>query len=89
MSSGLFSLSIRDRALRQSSRCGWLEMGTSFSQNYHDNHAMIFHLGPTLSVKYRLFAALREAISVDDIFTILCSYLPDQVLVRGTIRQVR
>jgi hypothetical protein len=42
--------------------------------------------GPTLIVKYIVIAALKEAISIDDMFTVLGSYLPDQVLVRGPIR---
>lgn len=40
-------------------------------------------LKPTFSIKYKLFAALKEAISGDDISKLLCSYLPDQVLVRA------
>lgn len=64
----VFSLSKRERALRLASRCGWLKRELSFSRNCHDIHASILQLGPTLSVKYRLVAVLKEAISVDHIF---------------------
>jgi hypothetical protein len=60
--------------------------GSIIVANYLQYQRKKIAAGPTLIVKYILVAALKEAISNDDIFTVLGSYLPDQVLVRGTLR---